>query len=149
MKSTVNFFSLENSQDLILSICFLTKRLYKLGKSVVIVDTTSNINKIDKLLWTFEQNSFLPHKLYSPKDELDTPIMLLCEKNLNNLLVFNKYNSIINNFEKPLLGTNENIDIYEFVEDSEDKKIISRNKYSLYKQNNFNLNYKKYDEQAV
>ena len=149
MKSTVNFFSLENSQDLTLCICFLTKRLYKLGRSVVIVDTTSNLNKIDKLLWTFEQNSFLPHKLYSPEDELDTPIMLLCEKYLNNLLVFNKYNSIINNFEKPVIGTNKNIDIYEFVEDSENKKIISRNKYSLYKKNDFNLNYRKYDEEAV
>ncbi len=115
----------------------------------MIVDTTSNLNKIDKLLWTFEQNSFLPHKLYSPEDELDTPIMLLCEKYLNNLLVFNKYNSIINNFEKPVIGTNKDIDIYEFVEDSENKKIISRNKYSLYKKNDFNLNYRKYDEEAV
>ena len=149
MKSTVNFFSLEKSQDLILSICLLTKKLYKLGNSIVIVDTTSNLNKIDKLLWTFEQNSFLPHKLYLPEDEIDTPIMLLCEKYLNNLLVFNKYNSIINNFEKPIIGTDKNINIYEFVEDDENKKKICRDKYSLYKKNDFNLNYKKYNEQAV
>ena len=146
MKPTVNFFSLEKNQDLYLSICSLIKELYKLGDQIIVFDTYSNLEKLDKLLWTFEQNSFLPHKIYEIDEKLDTPIILLSEKYLNNLLVFNEYGSIINNFNKPVTQTSENIKVYEFVEDFEDKKIISRKKYMGYKNNNFSLNHKKYNE---
>ena len=60
MKSIVNFLSLEKNQDINQSICSLTKELYKSGCEVIIIDTDTNLEKIDKLLWTFEQNSFLP-----------------------------------------------------------------------------------------
>ena len=146
MKPTVNFFSLERNQDLYLSICLLIKELYKLGEQIIICDTYSNLEKLDKLLWTFEQNSFLPHKIYEVDEKLDTPIILLSEKYLNNLLIFKEYGSIINNFNKPVAQTSENIKVYEFVEDIEDKKIISRKKYMIYKNNNFSLHHKKYNE---
>ena len=146
MKPTVNFFSLEKNQDLYLSICALIKELYKLGDQIIIFDTYSNLEKLDKLLWTFEQNSFLPHKIYEVDEKLDTPIILLSEKYLNNLLVFNEYDSIINNLNEPVTHSFKNNKVYEFVEDFEDKKIISRKKYMIYKNNNFSLNHKKYNE---
>ena len=103
MKSTVNFYSLEKSQDLHLSICTLIRELYKLSGQIIICDYHSNLEKIDKLLWTFEQNSFLPHKIYEPRATLDTPILLLTEKYLNNLLIFREYDSIINNLDEPIV----------------------------------------------
>ena len=145
MKSTVNFYSLEKSQDLHLSICFLIRKLYKSGGQIIICDSQSNLEKIDKLLWTFEQNSFLPHKIYESRVALDTPILLLTEKYLNNLLIFKEYDSIINNFDKPVTQADNHFNVYEFVESSEEKKIISRKKYMIYKKNNFNVNHKKYD----
>ncbi|MEC8085974.1 MAG: DNA polymerase III subunit chi [Pseudomonadota bacterium] len=145
MKSTVNFYSLEKSQDLHLSICSLSRELYKLGGQIIIYDSQSNLEKIDKLLWTFEQNSFLPHKIYEPKVLLDTPILLLSEKYLNNLLIFKEYDSIINNFDEPIIQADNHFKVHEFVETSEEKKIISRKKYMIYKDNNFNLNHKKYN----
>ena len=146
MKSIVNFLSLGENQDINQSICSLTKELYKSGNQVIIIDSDSNLEKLDKLLWTFEQNSFLPHKIYKPNIELDTPIILLSEKYLNNLLVFNMYNSIINNFDKPILAADENTEVYELVENYEDKKVISRNKYLAYKRNNFSLSHNEYNE---
>lgn len=146
MKPTVNFLSLEKNQDICLSTCFLIKELYKLGDQVIVLDTDLNLEKLDKLLWTFEQNSFLPHKIYDRDKKLDTPIMLLSEKYYDNLLIFREYDSIINNFDKPVTEGNKCHKVYEFVEDFEDKKIISRNKYVIYKNENFNLNYKKYNE---
>ncbi len=145
MKSTVNFYSLEKSQDLHLSICSLSRELYKLGGQIIIYDTQSNLEKIDKLLWTFEQNSFLPHKIYEPRVLLDTPILLLSEKYLNNLLIFKEYDSIINNFDEPVIQADNHFKVHEFVESSEEKKIISRKKYMIYKDNNFNLHHKKYN----
>ena len=145
MKSTVNFYSLEKSQDLHLSICSLIRELYKLGGQVIICDSQPNLVKIDKLLWTFEQNSFLPHKIYEQKSSLDTPILLLTEKYLNNLLIFKEYDSLINNFDEPVIQAENHFKVFEFVESSEEKKIISRKKYMSYKNNNFDLNYKKYN----
>ena len=126
MKSTVNFYSLEKSQDLHLSICTLIRELYKLSGQIIICDYHSNLEKIDKLLWTFEQNSFLPHKIYEPRATLDTPILLLTEKYLNNLLIFKEYDSIINNFDEPIIQAENQFKVYEFVESTEEKKIISR-----------------------
>jgi len=145
LKSTVNFYSLEKSQDLHLSICTLIRELYKLSGQVIICDYHSNLVKIDKLLWTFEQNSFLPHKIYEPRATLDTPILLLTEKYLNNLLIFKEYDSIINNLDEPIVQAENHFKVYEFVESSEEKKIISRKKYTIYKNNNFDLNHKKYN----
>jgi DNA polymerase-3 subunit chi len=145
LKSTVNFYSLEKNQDLHLSICSLIRELYKLGGQIIICDSHYNLEKIDKLLWTFEQNSFLPHKIYEHEVALDTPILLLTEKYLNNLLIFKEYNSIINNFDEPIIQAENHFKVYEFVESSEEKKIISRKKYAIYKDNNFDLNHKKYN----
>ena len=145
MKSTVNFYSLEKSQDLNLSICTLIRELYKLSGQIIICDYHSNLEKIDKLLWTFEQISFLPHKIYEPRATLDTPILLLTEKYLNNLLIFKEYDSIINNLDEPIVQAENHFKVYEFVESSEEKKIISRQKYTIYKNNNFDLNHKKYN----
>ena len=149
MKSVVNFLSLGKNQDINQSICSLTRDLYKSGSQIIIIDTDSNLEKLDKLLWTFEQNSFLPHKIYKPNIELDTPIILLSEKNLNNLVIFNMYNSIINNFDKPILAADENTEVYELVENYEDKKVISRNKYLAYKRNSFSLSHNEYHEQTI
>ena len=149
MKSTVNFYSLENNQEISLSVCQLAQELYKLGEQIIIVDNDENLEKIDSLLWVFEQNSFLPHKKYNIGDELDTPIILLSQNYLNNLLVFNKYGSIINNYIKPILETEENVKIYEFVQNNEEKKIISRQKFSMYKKNNFIVNHSKYNGKTI
>jgi len=149
LKSVVNFLSLGKNQDINQSICSLTRDLYKSGSQIIIIDTDSNLEKLDKLLWTFEQNSFLPHKIYKPNIELDTPIILLSEKNLNNLVIFNMYNSIINNFDKPILAADENTEVYELVENYEDKKVISRNKYLAYKRNSFSLSHNEYHEQTI
>ena len=94
---------------------------------------------------TFEQNSFLPHKIYESKVTLDNPILLLTEKYLNNLLIFREYDSIINNLDEPIVQAENHFKVYEFVESSEEKKIISRKKYTIYKNNNFDLNHKKYN----
>ena len=142
MNSTVNFYSLEKTQDLDLSVCFLVRELYKLENQILIIDYSDNMKKLDKILWTFVQNSFIPHKIYEPNVSLDTPVILLSENYLDNLIIFNKYTSIINKLSEPIIKIKTKVKVFEFVEDDEQKKIISRNKYSIYKENNFEMNYK-------
>ena len=81
------------------------------------------LEELDKLLWSFEQNSFLPHKIYNKGDVIDTPIILLSIQNLDKLRLFNDYTSIINNYDNALVNLENNINIYEFVDTDESKNL--------------------------
>ena len=139
MKSVVNFYSIELNHDIKLCLCKFVKCLYKKDEKVIIVDDYEELEELDRLLWSFEQNSFLPHKIYNNGDVIDTPIILLSIQNLDKLRLFNAYTSIINNYDNALVNLENNTNIYEFVDTNESKKIISRNKFLEYKKNNFTL----------
>ena len=149
MKSVVNFYSIELNHDIKLCQCKFVKCLYKRDESIIIVDDYENLEELDKLLWSFEQNSFLPHKIYNNGDVIDTPIILLSIQNLDKLRLFSAYTSIINNYDNALVNLENNTNIYEFVDTNESKKTISRNKFLEYKKNNFTLMHNKYNEQTI
>jgi DNA polymerase-3 subunit chi len=146
LKSVVNFYSIEINHDIKLCICRFVKNLYKKDKNIIIIDDYEKLEELDKLLWSFEQNSFLPHKIYNNGDVIDTPIILLSIQNLDKLRLFNNYTSIINNYDNALVNLENNTNIYEFVDTDESKKSISRNKFLEYKKNNFTLMHNKYNE---
>ena len=123
MKSVVNFYSIELNHDIKLCQCKFVKCLYKRDESIIIVDDYENLEELDKLLWSFEQNSFLPHKIYNNGDVIDTPIILLSIQNLDKLRLFNAYTSIINNYDNALVNLENNTNIYEFVDTNESKKL--------------------------
>jgi DNA polymerase IIIc chi subunit len=96
LKSVANFYSIEESHDIHLCICKFVKHLFKKDESIIIIDNNHELEELDRLLWSFEQNSFLPHKIYNDGAMIDTPIILLSIQNLDKLKIFNKYTSIIN-----------------------------------------------------
>ena len=149
MKSVVNFYSIEINHDIKLCLCKFVKCLYKNDENIIIIDDYEKLEELDKLLWSFEQNSFLPHKIYNKGDAIDTPIILLSIQNLDKLRLFDDYTSIINNYDNALVNLENDINIYEFVDTDESKKSISRNKFLEYKKNNFTLMHNKYNEQTI
>jgi len=149
LKSVANFYSIEESHDIHLCICKFVKYLFKKDESIIIIDNNHELEELDRLLWSFEQNSFLPHKIYNDGAMIDTPIILLSIQNLDKLKIFNKYTSIINNYDNALLMLEEDIKIYEFVDSNESNKSISRKKFLEYKENNFTLIHNKYNEQTI
>ena len=149
MKSVANFYSIEDSHDINLCICKFVKYLFKKDENIIIIDSKDKLEELDRLLWSFEQNSFLPHKIYNNEDIIDTPIILLSIQNLDKLKIFKKYTSIINNYDNALLILENDIKIYEFVGNNESDKSNSRKKFIEYKKNNFTMIHNKYNEQAV
>ncbi len=149
MKSVANFYSIEINYDIKLCICKFIKYLYKKDKNIIVIDSSAMLKELDRLLWSFEQNSFLPHKIYNNGDMIDTPIILLSIQNLDKLSLFDKYDCIINNYDNALLKIKNGINIYEFVDTNESSKSISRNKFLEYKKNDFTLIHNKYNEQAL
>ncbi len=149
MKPVANFYSIEDDHDIKLCICKLVRKLFKKEENIIIIDSSDRLKELDRLLWSFEQNSFLPHKIYIDGDSIDTPIMLLSIQNLDKLNKFNNYTSVINNFDNALLMLNDDIEIYEFVDSNELNKSISRKKFLEYKKNSYTLIHNKYDEQTI
>ena len=130
-------------------ICKFVRHLFKKDKNIIIIDSEHKLEELDRLLWSFEQNSFLPHKIYNDGDIIDTPIILLSIQNLDKLKNFNKYTSIINNYDNALLMLENDIEIYEFVDNNESNKSISRKKFLEYKEKSFTLIHNKYNEQTI
>ena len=149
MKSVANFYSIEDSHDINLCICKFVKYLFKKDENIIIIDSKDKLEELDRLLWSFEQNSFLLHKIYNNEDIIGTPIILLSIQNLDKLKIFNKYTSVINNYDNALLILENDIKIYEFVGNNESDKSNSRKKFIEYKKNNFTMIHNKYNEQAV
>ena len=149
MKSVANFYSIEENHDINLCICRFVRHLFKKDESIIIIDSNDKLEELDRLLWSFEQNSFLPHKIYNNGDMIDTPIILLSIQNLDKLKIFNKYTSVINNYDNALSTLENNMKIYEFVDNNESNKSKSRKKFLEYKKNNFTLIHKRYNEQTV
>ena len=67
----IDFYLLDdNGQDKSRFACRLAQKAFKQGCQIYIyADDQSLINKMDNLLWTFQQGSFLPHRIILENDK--------------------------------------------------------------------------------
>lgn len=75
----VDFYVLpgDNLQQRIQFACRLTEKAYKLGHRVYIhTESEQQTRLLDDLLWSFQQNSFIPHQVYSAGDDSQAPVHL-------------------------------------------------------------------------
>ena len=62
-------FKKKSGRDLLVYACRLVEKGYKQGTSSIYIhcNNEEEANEIDALLWTFRQESFVPHSLISKK----------------------------------------------------------------------------------
>ncbi|MGA7980798.1 MAG: DNA polymerase III subunit chi [Chromatiaceae bacterium] len=75
----IDFYSLKQGStgDRFLLTCRLVERIYGEGRRVFIhVASKEEARHLDKLLWTYRQQSFLPHGLMGDTDNGLTPILI-------------------------------------------------------------------------
>jgi len=59
--------------------CRLAEKAWKLGHRVYLhTDSTDQARRLDKLLWTFRDGSFLPHGLLGEVDPAVNPVLVGC-----------------------------------------------------------------------
>ena len=57
--------------------CRIVEKAYRLGHRVYVRTGNSNdTNVLDDLLWTFSQNSFVPHQLSTENDSRESPVTI-------------------------------------------------------------------------
>ncbi len=65
--------------------CRLAEKVYKLGNRLYIhTATQTDANRVDDLLWTYRDGSFLPHEIHQDGQTPETPIMIGYEKEPNS-----------------------------------------------------------------
>jgi DNA polymerase-3 subunit chi len=60
--------------------CRIAERAYLAGERVFVwLDEAHSLERLDELLWTFADRSFVPHEIYAEEGQWqDTPVLLSC-----------------------------------------------------------------------
>jgi DNA polymerase-3 subunit chi len=117
-------------------LCSLTGKAWKQGKRVYIhTESSDRSSKVDTLLWTFKDVSFLPHGLIDRMDAEKTPVLIGHEDppadqhdimiNMTNTvpLFFGRFDRLI-----------------EIVDHASEGKNLARERYRFYKDRGYTLN---------
>lgn len=76
----IDFYILETSsgQQSLQFTCKLIEKLYSEQQKQIYIQTSSRVEaeRFDALLWTYRDDSFLPHNIYSPLDDVPPPISI-------------------------------------------------------------------------
>jgi len=133
----VDFYILPNDdlQQRVQFACRLTDKAYRLGHRVYIhTESPQQTELLDKLLWTFQQNSFIPHTVLGHDDAPQPPVQLGhdAEPDADNQVLINLAPEVplfFSRFER----------VAELVNDDSAVRSQGRKRYSFYKTRGYPL----------
>ena len=95
MKKKAHFYILNEQDDMNLSVCKIVKKYYNDGHKILVKSNDQDIiDDINKLLWTFEQLTFIPHSTNLEYD-YTTPVLLYKNDYKNDSVIKKDYNIIL------------------------------------------------------
>jgi len=117
--------------------CRLAEKAWKLDNSVYIhAQTRADAERLDELLWTFRDGSFVPHGLLGRNDGTEaSPILIGCDEggvDARDLLI---------NLADEIPAFAEGFPrVAELVTSDENCRLMSRRRYAAYRDNGHELN---------
>mgnify|MGYP000679939296 FL=1 len=115
--------------------CRLTDKAYRLGNRVFIhTESAQQTRLLDDLLWTFQQNSFVPHSLYQDTGETPAPVLLAhdAEPDAGSQVLINLAPEVplfFSRFER----------VAELVDENDSVRRSGRSRYTFYKERGYPL----------
>ncbi|NOQ17310.1 MAG: DNA polymerase III subunit chi [Methyloprofundus sp.] len=135
----VNFYILssQSEQGRHNFACKLAEKAFRLGfKCYILLDTLEQAKRLDRLLWTFRANSFVPHVIY--QNELP---------NTNNAVILGTQqapeywrHTLINLSKKLPDNIEQSEQIFELLDNDETQKQAGRERYRQYQSLGININ---------
>ena len=133
----VDFYILSNdtAHGLMHYACRIAAKAYRLGNSVFIhTDSAKQTRELDKLLWTFEQNSFVPHASCEEDSAGNSPVLLShqLEPDASREVLINLANDVplfFSRFER----------VAELINKAPDTLQQGRRRYSFYRERGYPL----------
>jgi DNA polymerase-3 subunit chi len=113
--------------------CRLTDKAYRLGHKVFIhTESPQQTRQLDELLWTFQQNSFVPHCVY--QESAEAPVLLGhdAEPDASHQVLINLATEVplfFSRFER----------VAELVNQDGELRRLARKRYSFYKDRGYPL----------
>ena len=139
MDNSAIFYILDSDDDINYCTCKIIKKFYEEGKKILVSSKNSIlIDDLNKLLWTFEQLSFIPHSTSKDYDSL-TPVLLTETSYKNDSIIKKDYNIFINLDDEVKTDYHNYEIVIELVSGNEHQKNLAREKYLYYKKNRLNV----------
>jgi DNA polymerase III subunit chi len=133
----VDFYLLPGNelQERVQFACRLTDKAYRLGHRVYIhTGSAQQTRALDDLLWTFQQNSFIPHGVHRDAGDAQLPVQIGhdSEPDASHQVLINLAAEVplfFSRFER----------VAELVNDEDEVRRQSRLRYSFYKERGYPL----------
>ncbi|CAI8301625.1 MAG: DNA polymerase III subunit chi [Gammaproteobacteria bacterium] len=139
MDNSAIFYILDSDDDINYCTCKIIKKFYEEGKKILVSSKNSIlIDDLNKLLWTFEQLSFIPHSTSKDYDSF-TPVLLTETGYKNDSIIKKDYNIFINLDDEVKTDYHNYEIVIELVSGNEHQKNLAREKYLYYKNNRLNV----------
>jgi DNA polymerase-3 subunit chi len=115
--------------------CRLTDKAYRLGNRVFIhTESAQQTRLLDDLLWSFQQNSFVPHSVYQDTGDTPAPVLLAhdAEPDASSQVLINLAAEVplfFSRFER----------VAELVDEAAEVRRSGRKRYTFYKERGYPL----------
>jgi DNA polymerase-3 subunit chi len=125
----------ESAENRLRFACRLTDKAYRLGNRVFIhTESAQQTRLLDDLLWTFQQNSFVPHSVYQDAGDVAAPVLLAhdAEPDASSQVLINLAAEVplfFSRFER----------VAELVDETAEVRRSGRNRYTFYKERGYPL----------
>ena len=118
------------SKNYLLYVCKLVEKGFKQKIQPIYIQTKNQQQAIqlDKLLWTFKQDSFIPHTIVGNSGLDSTPVQIGWNENQ-----FHTAAAIVNLSEEIPISYLESKKIHEIIDDDEVKRNKARERWKNYK----------------
>ena len=142
MSTQVDFYLLESSDESsrMKTLCRLAEKVQRMGHDIQVLTTDAEQSqRLDALMWTFSQSSFLPHAVMDMSNQnliaeqrSQTPVLIHHEE-LDNPP------QVLINLKDAIPQSDDLNRVVEIVNQDEHIKISGRDKYRDYKNQDFSI----------
>lgn len=125
-----------NAHATLLFVCRLIEKAYKQRHRIYVHTEEQNIaHQLDEMLWTYREDSFLPHNLYGEGPEPTPPIQI----GIN--VTPEQHRDILINLSQTVPTCYTQFKrIIEIITDDENAKTAGRERYRTYRTSGFEIN---------
>lgn len=135
----IDFYVLDtaDAEQRLKMVCRLANKVQRLGHRIlVLTESEPDSRKLDTMMWTWSQSSFLPHAVFDPQDPYSELHPVLISQQPHE-----SYTDILINLQdSPVIEQGSYHRILEVVDKDDKVRIRGKEKYRAYKDNNFNVN---------
>ncbi|MCK5926186.1 MAG: DNA polymerase III subunit chi [Methylococcales bacterium] len=136
LKLTFYILSTDEARQRYFFCCQLLEKIYRQGYfCYVLTDSEHQSNTLNHLLWTFRQNSFIPHALYT--GDAPSPDHKILIGSLPPPMEWQKI--MVNFSEQPLLAFEQTERLLEIVDHEPERLRQGRQRYRYYKHQNLTI----------